>query len=104
VVIVVARDLIIVAGGFVIFLVRGRREFPPSILGKMSTVMQVATVFWVILSNYVQVSALSRAAVLAALTSPSVLAAFYIVTFILTVVSGAHYIYKGIRLTFFSAA
>ena len=104
VVIVVARDLIIVAGGFVIFLVRGRREFPPSILGKMSTVMQVATVFWVILSNYVRVSALATSSFLAAITSPSVLDAFYIATLVLTLASGADYIYKGIRMASSPAA
>ena len=46
---VIGRDFIILAGGAVIFLTRGRREFPPSILGKMSTIIQVATVFWVVL-------------------------------------------------------
>jgi cardiolipin synthase len=104
VVVVIVRDLIIVAGGFVIFLIRGRREFPPSVFGKMSTVFQVATVLWVILSNYVRVSSLALSSFLSAITSPSVLDAFYIVTLVLTVVSGAHYIYKGIRMTFCSAA
>ncbi len=100
---VVARDFIILAGGIVIFLIRGRKEFPPSVYGKASTVLQVATVFWVILSNYVRVSALGRSTFLAALTAPSVLGAFYVATLALTIVSGAHYIYKGIRMTFFSA-
>ena len=101
--VVIARDFIIVAGGFVIFLIRGRREFPPTVFGKISTVLQVATVFWVILSNYVRVSALGLSSFLAAVTSPSVLGAFYIATLVLTVVSGAQYIYKGIRITFLSA-
>jgi len=101
--VVIARDFIIVAGGFVIFLIQGRREFPPTVFGKISTVLQVATVFWVILSNYVRVSALGRSSFLAAVTSPSVLGAFYIATLVLTVVSGAQYIYKGIRITFLSA-
>lgn len=101
---VIARDLIILAGGFVIYLVRGRREFPPTVFGKMSTVFQVATVFWVILSNYISVSALAGSPILAGITSPSVLSAFYIATLVLTVISGTHYIYKGIRMTFISAA
>ena len=101
--VVVARDFIILAGGIVIFLIRGRREFPPSVFGKASTILQVATVFWVILSNYVRVSALGRSTFLAAMTAPSVLEAFYISTLILTLISGAHYIYKGVRMTFFSA-
>lgn len=101
--VVIARDFIILAGGVVIFLIWGRREFPPTIFGKVSTVFQVATVFWVILSNYVRASALARSSFLAAITSPSVLGAFYIATLVLTVVSGAQYIYKGIRITFLSA-
>lgn len=100
---VIARDFIILAGGVVIFLIRRRREFPPTVFGKASTVLQVATVFWVIFSNYVRVSALAQTSFLAAITSPSVLGAFYIATLVLTVVSGAHYIYKGVRMTFFSA-
>jgi cardiolipin synthase len=102
--IVIARDLIIVVGAFVISLIRGRREFPPTVLGKMSTVFQVATVFWVILSNYVRASALAGSSFLAAITSPLVLDAFYIATLVLAIVSGAHYIYKGIRMSFYSPA
>ncbi|MBP1766482.1 MAG: Phosphatidylglycerophosphate synthase [Candidatus Aminicenantes bacterium] len=97
---VIGRDFIILAGGAVIFLTRGRREFPPSILGKMSTIIQVATVFWVVLSNSVRVSALGRSSFLAAITSSPVLDGFYAVTLLLTAVSGAHYIYKGIRMAF----
>lgn len=98
---VVARDLIILAGGVVIFLVRGRRDFPPSWLGKLSTIMQVATAFWVVLSNYVRVSALGEMSFLSGITSPSVLGVFYTATLVLTAVSGANYIYNGARTTFF---
>jgi len=97
---VIGRDLLILAGGGVILLVRGRREFPPSIAGKMSTVMQVATVFWVVLSNSIRVSALGRSSFLAAITSSRVLDGFYAATLLLTAVSGAHYIYRGIRMVF----
>lgn len=100
---VIGRDIIIVAGGFLICLIRGRREFPPTVFGKMSTVFQVATVFWVVLSNYVRVSAPDRLPILTGITSPSVLSAFYIATLVLTVISGVHYIYKGIRMTFVAA-
>ena len=102
--VVIARDLIILAGGCVIYLIRGRREFPPTVFGKISTIFQVATVFWVILSNSISVSALAGSPILAGSTSLSVLSAFYIATLVLTVISGAHYIYKGIRITFISAA
>lgn len=101
---VIARDLIILAGALVVNLVRGRREFPPSVFGKMSTVLQVATVFWVVLSNFVIASALARSPILAAITSLSVLSVFYITTLAMTVISGADYIYKGIRMTFVPGA
>lgn len=102
--VVIGRDFLIVAGGITILLLRGRREFTPSAFGKISTVFQVATVFWVILSNYVRVSALARSSLLAAISSPGVLDAFYGATLFLTVVSGLHYIHRGIRIAFFSAA
>jgi cardiolipin synthase len=98
--VVIARDVIIVAGAAVISLIRGRREFPPTVFGKASTIFQVATVFWVILSNYIGVSSLAGSPFLSGITSPTVLSAFYIATLILTVISGAHYLYKGIRMTF----
>ena len=102
--VVIARDVIIVAGAAVISLIRGQREFPPTVFGKASTVFQVATVFWVILSNSIGVSSLAGSPFLSEITSPTVLSAFYIATLILTVISGAHYLYKGIRMTFISAA
>lgn len=101
---VIARDVIIVAGAVAISLTRGRREFPPTIFGKMSTVCQVATVFWVVLSNYVSVSAQAGWRFLSGIATPSVLNAFYIATLISTIISGANYIYKGIRMTFISEA
>ena len=41
---VLARDFILVAGGLVVFRIRGRKEFPPSLYGKISTILQVGTV------------------------------------------------------------
>ena len=103
-VVVISRDLIIVAGALVVSLIRGRREFPPTVFGKVSTVLQVAAVFWVILANSISASALAGSPILAAVTSRSVLSAFYIATLALTVISGVDYIYKGIRMTFISTA
>jgi cardiolipin synthase (CMP-forming) len=98
--VVIGRDLIIVAGALAVSLIRGRREFPPTIFGKVSTVLQVATIFWVMLSNSVSASALARSAIPAAITSSAVLSGFYIATLVMTVISGADYIHKGIRMTF----
>jgi cardiolipin synthase len=102
--VVIGRDLIIVAGALAVTLIRGRREFPPTVFGKVSTIFQVATVFWVMLSNSVSATALARSPILAAITSSSVLSAFYIATLVMTVISGADYIHKGIRMTFIPGA
>jgi cardiolipin synthase len=98
--VVIGRDFLILAGGAVLYLVRGPREFRPSVLGKVSTVFQVATVFWVILSNYIRSSALARSSFPAAVTTPGVLEAFYGATLVLTILSGLHYIYRGRRIIF----
>jgi cardiolipin synthase len=102
--VVIGRDFVIVAGALAVSLIRGRREFTPTVFGKASTVLQVATVFWVMLSNSIGASALTGSRVLAAITSPSVLSAFYITTLVLTLISGADYIHKGIRMTFVPGA
>ncbi len=97
---VLARDFVILAGAMVIYRLRGPREFPPAISGKVSTVFQVATVFWVILCNSVQTSALGRSAVLTAVTSRSVMTALFVATLVFTLVSGLQYILKGIGMAF----
>ncbi|MGB7296731.1 MAG: CDP-alcohol phosphatidyltransferase family protein [Candidatus Aminicenantales bacterium] len=98
--VVIGRDVLILAGGVAIYCIRGPREFPPTVPGKISTVFQVSTIFWVLLSNSVQVTAEGRSAVLSALTSPSVLEGFYLATLLFTVISGTQYVLKGIRITF----
>ncbi len=99
--VVVSRDLIMLTGGVVIYLWKGARNFLPSIFGKISTVLQVGTVFLVLLANYVQASSWSRFSLLSSLASPSFLSAFFVITLTSTVVSGAYYILRGIRMAFF---
>jgi cardiolipin synthase len=102
--VVIGRDFLILAGGAAIYCLRGPREFPPTVAGKISTVFQVATVFWIVLSNWVDISALGRSTILSAMTSSSVLDVFFIATLLLAIVSGTQYVLKGIRLTFFPTA
>jgi cardiolipin synthase len=94
---VLGRDFIILAGGVIISLARGRREFRPSVLGKITTVMQVTTIFWVVLANCVGASAWRQKPFLAAVSSPGVLTWLYGLTLAFTVISGAHYVVRGIR-------
>jgi len=100
--VVVSRDLIMLTGGLVIYLLKGEKNFLPSVFGKISTVLQVGTVFLVLLGNYVQTSSWSRSPFLFSLTSPSFLSVFFVTTLASTVVSGAHYILRGISMAFFT--
>ena len=97
---VLARDFILIAGGLAVFRIRGRKEFPPSLYGKISTILQVGTVFWVLFSNYALISPWKDSVFLSPLMSPSVLSALYYLTFAFTGLSGAHYILRGIRMAF----
>jgi cardiolipin synthase len=102
--VVIGRDFLIVAGGVLIYRIRGIKMFPPTVSGKISTVCQVTTVFWVILANAVSTSAPGRSSILSAMTSSSVLKIFFLATLLLTVVSGTQYVLKGIRMTLFPTA
>lgn len=90
--VVIGRDVLIIVGAYVAFKLRGTKSFPPSLLGKISTVSQVATVFCVLLFNYVQAS----------VSPSSALFVLYIVTLASTILSGAHYVILGIKLVFFA--
>jgi len=97
---VLGRDILIVAGGMVIGLVRGRRKFTPTVLGKICTVLQVTTVVWVVLANYIEASSWRLNPMIAGATSARTLSWFYAATLILTVVSGIQYISRGLRELF----
>jgi len=98
--VVISRDLLIVLGGVVIYLWKGTKDFPPSLFGKLSPVLQVGTAFLVLLANYVRSLSWSRFSLLSSLTSPSFLQAVFLLTLASTVISGAHYVIRGIRMTF----
>ncbi|HXN51196.1 MAG TPA: CDP-alcohol phosphatidyltransferase family protein [Candidatus Acidoferrum sp.] len=49
-IIVLSRDILILVVGAVIILIFGYRPFPPSILGKLTTMFQIILVFTVVLS------------------------------------------------------
>ncbi len=75
------RDFLIMVVALVLYLVEGLRHFPPSILGKVTTTMQVVTITVVLLANL---------AVVPGWLAPS---CFYS-SFILVIVSGFNYIYR----------
>jgi cardiolipin synthase len=82
-ILVIARDVLIVAVALVLYLAAGIRKFPPSVLSKINTILQVAAVGLVLVSGVFRDL---RWIELAADT------ALYLVAG-LTVASGLHYIY-----------
>ncbi len=79
------RDFLIMVVALVLYLVEGLRHFPPSILGKLTTTMQVITITVVLLANLAVVPGWLPAT------------CFY-TSFVLVIVSGFNYIYRIGRL------
>jgi cardiolipin synthase len=84
-ILVFARDLLIVAGAFFAFKRWGQKTFMPSLLGKASTACQVATVFLVLWLNHLGITA-------------GYMPWIYILTLLVTFVSGTHYFVYGLRV------
>ena len=87
-IVVISRDLVIVSSAFVLYKLRGQKTFRPSLLGKASTVCQIMVVLLVLFFNSFQIS------------SPY-LSLLCLLTLALTLLSGFHYFYIGIRLISF---
>lgn len=83
-IIAVSRDFILLGGGLLMWMFIGKMSFPPSYLGKISTVFQVATVLVAMLDNLVPA------------LQPAVLPVAAL-TLILTAASGVDYVYRGAR-------
>jgi len=79
---VILRDIYIVTGAVILFKLIGKKAFPPTLLGKYSTVLQMGILFLVLLLNAWQ-------------KAPGWLIWLYILTVILTVLSGLQYTLIG---------
>jgi len=79
------RDFLIVLMAVVLYAVEEIKRFPPSILGKLTTLLQVVTISVVLVANVV------------ALPSAIPAICFYL-SFALVVVSGFNYIYRASRM------
>ncbi len=84
-VVVISRDLFIVSSALALYKLRGQKSFPPSILGKSSTVCQFMVLILVLLFNSFQISF-------------PYLRVLYFLTLALTLLSGVHYSYIGFRI------
>ena len=82
---VIFRDVFILLGGLAFIITYGFRVFPPTLAGKSNTVFQFLMVFAVLLYNWMGVQ-------------ESAVYFLFILTGLLTVVSGAQYLAIGRRL------
>ena len=85
-IVTISRDVFIVMIAMVIHLTSGLVRFPPTILGKMTTIIQAVTIGVVLLCNY-----LEREAVILVKTLVWLVLA-------MTLASGLHYIYHATRM------
>lgn len=87
-ILVIARDVLLVAVALVMYLAAGVRKFPPSVLSKLNTVCQVVAVVLVLISGafpslrWIELAAVSTLYLVAGLT----------------VASGLDYIYRASRM------
>lgn len=84
-IIVISRDIIVITGWFILYLVSGISKVEPSILGKITIWIQSLFIAYVLLNINLS---LSR-------EIPEIL---LWTTSIVTIFSGIHYIYKGLKL------
>ncbi len=92
-ILVISRDLLIVVVALVLYLALGVRKFPPTVISKVTTVVQVATVVVVLIAG---IAAKETARFAVAL---DFLADFFIyLTAALTLASGLYYVYRSSSL------
>ncbi len=82
-VLVISRDVIIVMGVLLLFLFHRGVEIRPTWLGKLTTLFQLGTIFFVFAGHFFVLSSW-------------VLPGLYAITAVLTVLSGLHYMMLGI--------
>jgi cardiolipin synthase len=79
---IIGRDVAIVSAAFVMYKLRGHTKFPPSLMGKTSTVCQMGVILSVLLLNVLD-------------STPAFLSWLYVITFALTIISGFGYGLRG---------
>jgi cardiolipin synthase len=84
-ILVLSRDVLLIASALIIFIATGHRTFSPSIYGKMTTFFQIVTVVAVLFLNFREI------------VHPASFWLF-VATGAITVFSGLHYIYHGRKL------
>ncbi|HEY7547059.1 MAG TPA: CDP-alcohol phosphatidyltransferase family protein [Blastocatellia bacterium] len=82
---VVGRDLLIVLGSWVIYLLTKFREFKPTALGRINTFLEMGLVFWFLVFH-------------TANWLTSLLPTLYVVVLVSVLLSGGEYVLMGIRM------
>jgi cardiolipin synthase len=83
---VISRDLIVVVGWLLLFMITHASKVEPLVLGKLAIAMQLGTLAYVLLQiNVVWLPPMPRA--------------FFLLTAAVTCLSGMQYIYRGFKIT-----
>ena len=86
-IIVISRDVMVVTGWFLLYLVTGAAKVEPSLPGKATIWVQSIFIAYVLMN-------------MTFLSLPSLYLIFQWITAVVTIISGLHYIlYRGLRLT-----
>lgn len=85
-IIVISRDIIVVIGFFLLYMITNSLKVEPVFLGKVAIALQLFILAYVLLNINI-------------VTLPPVHDIFFILSAVLTVISGLQYIYKGFKLT-----
>lgn len=82
---VLSRDLVVIVGWFILFIFTQEKSVEPSFIGKFANAFQAILIAYILLSiNF-------------AFTNPLIKNIIIILTTILTIISGLHYIYRGYK-------
>ncbi len=82
--VVVARDMVILSGIFCLYLTNKKVDFSPSILGKITTLVQLFTILLVLISTIYP-------------KTVRVLPSVYVLNLVVTLGSCIHYLYLGFK-------
>lgn len=82
---IIARDIFIISGVLYLYALKGQKNFRPTLLGKTTIFCQLVIILLVLFFNVLK-------------TSPPYLELLFQVTLIITILSGIHYGYVGVRI------
>jgi len=85
---VVSRDVVILLGSLIVFLIARFKQFEPSLLGKINTFVELGLIVW-----FLAFHGISPLAFLIPL-----LPICYVIVLVSVVASGCYYIARGIRI------